>query len=41
MPLVEMQAEWLAALLLGKKKLPSEDAMRRWYTRNREKMRKG
>lgn len=40
MPLVEMQAEWLAALLKGKKKLPSEDAMRKWYMRNRGKMRK-
>lgn len=40
MPLVEMQAEWLASLLTGKKQLPAKDKMIAWYEQNRKRMRK-
>lgn len=40
MPLVEMQAEWIAAVLTGKKKLPSKEEMEAWFDKNRSRMRK-
>lgn len=40
MPLVEFQAEWIAALLKGREQLPSKEKMLSWYDNNRKKMRK-